>query len=51
MRANNQSAQLYANILNERTRSYIERDYGSNETERAFGRRSGHYDPNKGLLG
>ena len=32
-------------------KSYIEKDYGSNEAQRGFRRQAGHYNPRRGLLG
>lgn len=50
MRCQNPAAQIYADLAQQRTKTYIEHDYGSREAKRGFSRRSGHYDPERGLL-
>lgn len=50
-RCQNANSQIYATLLEDRVRTYIERDYGSSEASRLYNRRQGHYDPKRGLLG
>lgn len=50
LRCQNPAAQIYADLANQRTKTFIENDYGSREAKRGFSRRVGHYDPEKGLL-
>lgn len=51
IRCNSILAQTYAELAQSTLKSYIEKDYGSNEAQRGFKRRAGHYDPKRGLLG
>lgn len=50
-RCQNANAQIYMSLLEERIKTYLERDYGSNEASRIYDRRQGNYNPRKGLLG
>lgn len=50
-RCQNANAQIYMSLLEERIKTYLERDYGSNEASRIYDRRQGNYNPKKGLLG
>lgn len=50
-RCQNANAQFYATLLEDRIKTYIERDFGSTEANRLFDRRQGHYNPRRGLLG
>lgn len=50
-RCQNANAQIYAQLLEERVKTYIERDFGSSEANRLYDRRQGHYNPRRGLLG
>lgn len=51
IRCNNMLSEVYANMANSALKSYIEKDYGSNEAQRGFRRQAGHYNPRRGLLG
>ncbi|MCM1324164.1 MAG: hypothetical protein NC218_08375 [Acetobacter sp.] len=51
IRCNNILSETYAQLANSALRSYIEKDYGSNEAQRGFRRQAGHYNPRRGLLG
>lgn len=50
-RCQNANAQIYMQLLEERIKTYIERDFGSNEAERLYNRHQGNYNPKRGLLG
>lgn len=50
MRCQNPAAQIYADLAAQRTKTYIEHDYGTREAKRGFSRQIGHYDPYRGLL-
>lgn len=49
-RCQNANATIYMQLLEERIKTYIERDYGTQEANRLYDRRQGHYDPKRGLL-
>lgn len=51
IRCNNSLSQVYSNLAQSALKNYIEKDYGSNEAQRGWTRRAGHYDPRRGLLG
>lgn len=51
IRCNNILSETYAQLANSALKSYIEKDYGSNEAQRGFRRQAGHYNPRRGLLG
>lgn len=50
-RCQNANTQIYMSLLEERIKTYIEQDFGSNEANRLYDRRQGNYNPRKGLLG
>lgn len=50
-RCQNANAQIYSALLEERVKTYLERDFGSSEANRVFDRKQGHYNPRRGLLG
>lgn len=50
-RCQNNNAQLYASLLEERVKTFIERDFGSTQANRLYDRKQGHYNPKRGLLG
>ena len=51
IRCNSNLANLYSEMSNSRIKTYIEKDYGSNEAQRGYSNKGGHYDPERGLLG
>lgn len=50
-RCQNANTQIYMSLLEERIKTYLERDFGSNEANRLYDKRQGNYNPRKGLLG
>ncbi len=50
-RCQNANAQIYSALLEERVKTYLERDFGSSEANRLYNRKQGHYNPRRGLLG
>lgn len=50
-RCQNANTQIYMSLLEERVKTYLERDFGSNEASRIYDRHQGNYNPRKGLLG
>lgn len=50
-KAQNPKAEFYANMGKKRIRTVIERDLGTMEAQRTFGKTAGNYNPDKGLLG
>lgn len=50
-RCQNANTEFYSAILEERIKTYIERDFGSSEANRLYDRKQGHYNPRRGLLG
>lgn len=51
MKANNINAQVYADLVKERIKTFIEHDYKSFEAKRTFTNKGGNFDPRRGLLG
>lgn len=51
IKCNNQLSALYSQLANERLKSYIENDYGSNQATRLNNPSAGHYNTRRGLLG
>lgn len=50
-KANNNNTQIYASLVQERLKTFIEHDYKSIEAKRVPDNKGGHYNPRKGLLG
>lgn len=50
-RCRNANSQIYGQLYEARRRTFRENDRGTMESQRLYDRRSGHYNPERGLLG
>lgn len=51
LRCQSPNARIYSELQKARFNTFLERDYMSNESKRMFNGYTGHYNPDKGLLG